>query len=65
VRTFKNIGTTDGALLVSIQGNRDEFDDVVSPPYVLEQLEARFGADVVAELEAGGTRFFSPSRSTP
>ena len=61
VRTFTNVGTTDGALLVIIQGNRDEFDDVVSPPYVVEQLEERFGADVVARLGAGGTGFFSPS----
>ena len=61
VRTFTNVGTTDGALLVIIQGNRNEFDDVVNPPYVVEQLEQRFGADVVAKLESGGTRFFSPS----
>jgi mannose-6-phosphate isomerase-like protein (cupin superfamily) len=65
VRTFKNVGTTDGALLVIIQGNRNEFDDVVSPPYILEQLESRFGAEIVAEMEAGGTRFFSPSSATP
>ena len=47
-----------------IQGNRNEFDDVVNPPYVVEQLEQRFGADVVAKLESGGTRFFSPSGPT-
>jgi mannose-6-phosphate isomerase-like protein (cupin superfamily) len=60
VRTFTNVGTTDGALLVIIQGNRNEFDDVVNPPYVVDQLEERFGADVVAKLASGGTRFFSP-----
>ena len=64
VRTFKNIGDADGALLVIIQGNRDEFDDVVTPPYVAQQLEERFGADVVAKLDAGGGRFFSPAVDT-
>ena len=59
VRTFKNVGTTDGALLVIIQGNRNEFDDVVTPPYVTQQLEERFGTDVVANLESGGRHFFS------
>ena len=59
VRTFKNVGDTDGAVLVIIQGNRNEFDDVVTPPYVTRQLEERFGRGVVAKLDAGGTRFFS------
>jgi hypothetical protein len=61
VRTFRNVGTTDGALLVIIQGNRNEFDDVVTPPYVTQQLEERFGSDVVAKLESGGRHFFSPA----
>jgi mannose-6-phosphate isomerase-like protein (cupin superfamily) len=61
VRTFTNVGDTDGALLVIIQGNRDEFDDVVSPPYVGRQLEEQFGADVVAKMQEGGRRFFAPT----
>ena len=65
VRTFKNVGDVEGALFVIIQGNRDEFNDVVSPPVVVEQLKERSGADVVARLGSGGTRFFSPSGRLP
>jgi mannose-6-phosphate isomerase-like protein (cupin superfamily) len=59
VRTFRNIGDEQGALLVIIQGNRNEFDDVVTAPYVAEQLTERFGPEAVASLEASGRRFYS------
>jgi mannose-6-phosphate isomerase-like protein (cupin superfamily) len=61
-RTFTNIGETDGALLVIIQGDRDTFNDVVNSPYVAEQIAERFGPDALAELEASGRtvgRYFS------
>ena len=57
VRTFRNIGDTEGALLVIIQGNRDEFDDVVNPPYVAEQIVERFGPDVLRSFAASGRAF--------
>jgi mannose-6-phosphate isomerase-like protein (cupin superfamily) len=54
VRTFRNVGDQEGALLVVIQGKRNEFDDVVNAPYVAEQLIDRFGPDAISRLEAGG-----------
>src|SRR5215510_15125289 len=64
VRTFRNVGDEDGALLVIIQGNRNEFDDVETPPYVAEQLAARFGDDVVRAMEATGRSYFSAPTET-
>jgi mannose-6-phosphate isomerase-like protein (cupin superfamily) len=61
VRTFRNVGDTQGALLVIIQGPRDEFDDVVNAPYVAEQLGERFGPDAVALLEKSGRQFYAPT----
>src|ERR1700722_14683889 len=61
VRTFKNVGDQEGALLVIIQGERDTFDDVVNPPYVAEQIAERFGPEAVANLEAVGRRFYMPT----
>jgi mannose-6-phosphate isomerase-like protein (cupin superfamily) len=61
VRTFKNVGNEEGALLVIIQGRRNEFDDVVNAPHVAEQLTERFGADAVRDLEATGRRFYAPN----
>jgi mannose-6-phosphate isomerase-like protein (cupin superfamily) len=61
VRTFKNVGDQQGALLVIIQGRRNEFNDVVNAPYVAEQLTERFGSDAVAQLEASGRRFYAPT----
>jgi mannose-6-phosphate isomerase-like protein (cupin superfamily) len=58
VRTFTNVGTERGALLVIIQGNRNEFNDVVEPPYVGEQIAERFGDDTLKLLGAAG-RFFA------
>jgi mannose-6-phosphate isomerase-like protein (cupin superfamily) len=60
VRTFKNVGEEQGALLVIIQGRRDEFNDVVNAPYVAEQLTERFGPEAVPLLEASGRRFDAP-----
>jgi uncharacterized RmlC-like cupin family protein len=59
VRTFSNVGDEQGALLVIIQGNRNEFDDVVTAPYVIEQVGERFGPDAVAGLESTGRKYFS------
>jgi mannose-6-phosphate isomerase-like protein (cupin superfamily) len=61
VRTFKNVGETDGALLVIIQGRRDTFDDVVNAPYVAEQITERFGSEAVAKLETLGRTFYIPA----
>jgi uncharacterized RmlC-like cupin family protein len=58
VRTFINIGDTDGALLVVIiQGKRNTFNDVISASYVAEQRTERFGSDAVVQLEANGRAF--------
>jgi mannose-6-phosphate isomerase-like protein (cupin superfamily) len=57
VRTFTNIGDTDGALLVIIQGMRNTFNDVVNPPYVAEQIVEKFGPGALAEVEATGRTF--------
>jgi mannose-6-phosphate isomerase-like protein (cupin superfamily) len=59
-RTFNNIADVEGALFVIIQGNRNEFNDVVGAPYVAEQLNERFGPDAVPALEASGRRFGVP-----
>jgi mannose-6-phosphate isomerase-like protein (cupin superfamily) len=63
VRTFKNVGDGEGALLVIIQGRRNEFDDVVNAAYVMEQVTERFGPDAAHQLEATGRRFYVPSPS--
>jgi mannose-6-phosphate isomerase-like protein (cupin superfamily) len=62
VRTFRNIGDQEGALLVIIQGNRNEFDDVVNPPYVAQQIVERFGEGVLRSFEASGRVFGEPIR---
>jgi uncharacterized RmlC-like cupin family protein len=59
VRTFTNVGDGEGALLVIIQGKRNEFNDVVNAPYVAEQLAERFGPDAVKQLEATGRSFYA------
>ena len=61
VRTFKNVGDEEGALLVIIQGQRNTFDDVVNAPYVAEQISERFGAEAVEKLEQVGRRFYVPA----
>lgn len=60
VRTFRNVGTEQGAVLVIIQGNRNEFNDVINAPYVAEQLTERFGADVLDALAANGAAIGEP-----
>src|ERR1700689_3879525 len=64
IRTFRNVGDVEGALLVVIQGNRDDFDDVVDSPYVPEQVADRFGEDVV-ELVRASRRRFSATGAAP
>jgi mannose-6-phosphate isomerase-like protein (cupin superfamily) len=66
IRTFRNVGDVEGALLVVIQGNRDDFDDVVDSPYVPEQVADRFGEDVVELVRASRRRFSAtgPAPST-
>jgi mannose-6-phosphate isomerase-like protein (cupin superfamily) len=59
VRTFRNVGESEGALLVIIQGRRDEFDDVVNAPYVGEQIADRFGPEMLEQIEASGRRFWA------
>ena len=61
VRTFTNVGTSDGALLVIIQGNRNEFNDVADPPYVAEQIAERFGSETAAKYVATGRYFGDPA----
>ncbi len=61
VRTFKNVGDTEGALLVIIQGQRNTFDDVVNAPYVAEQITTRFGPAAVTKLEELGRQFYVPT----
>src|SRR5262245_42706577 len=57
VRTFTNIGDADGALLVIIQGMHGEFDDVVNPPYVAEQITKLFGPQALTQMQATGRTF--------
>jgi len=61
VRTFRNVGDTEGALLVIIQGQRNTFDDVVNAPYVAEQITQRFGPGAVTKLEELGRQFYIPA----
>ena len=59
VRTFHNIGDEEGAVLVIIQGDKNDFDDVVRPPYVFKQLDERFGPEAVQQLESMGDQMYS------
>jgi len=58
-RTFHNVGDEEGALLVIIQGNKNDFDDVVRAPYVGEQLTERFGPEAAAKLDQLGAQLYS------
>lgn len=57
VRTFVNVGDSDGELLVIIQGDRTDFDDVEMTPALAGEVEQRFGPEIRAKLEANGRRF--------
>ncbi|MBW8825790.1 MAG: cupin domain-containing protein [Acidobacteria bacterium] len=59
VRTFHNVGDEPGALLVIIQGDKNEFDDVVRPPFVTEQITELFGEEAAASFTAMGERMYS------
>ena len=59
VRTFHNIGDEEGAVLVIIQGDKNDFDDVVRPPYVFKQLNERFGPEAAQQLESMGDQMYS------
>ncbi len=61
VRTFKNVGDEEGALLVIIQGPRNTFDDVVNAAFVAEQVSERFGPEAVTQLERVGRQFYVPA----
>ena len=57
VRTFRNVGDVEGALLVIIQGPMNKFNDVVNPPYVAEQIKEQFGPEMLDSLAANGRYF--------
>jgi mannose-6-phosphate isomerase-like protein (cupin superfamily) len=57
VRTFRNVGDVEGALLVIIQGNRGDFDDVAYPEYVARQITEKFGAEALEKMTSGGRTF--------
>jgi uncharacterized RmlC-like cupin family protein len=63
IRTFRNVGDAEGALFVIIQGNRNEFDDVITAPSVADQIGDRFGAEALAGFRAMGGRYFSVPKS--
>ncbi|MCZ6509935.1 MAG: cupin domain-containing protein [Alphaproteobacteria bacterium] len=57
MRRFHNIGDESGLLYVILQGGERNLRDVEFAPSMVEELEARFGADVVRELENVGYTF--------
>ena len=57
MRTFRNIGDEEGALLVIIQGNKDEFRDVIHPPLVARMVRERWGEAMLQKVKEGGRRF--------
>lgn len=57
VRTFVNVGDTDGELLVIIQGDRNEFNDVSFTPEAGRRIAEKFGPEVKAAMEANGRSF--------
>ena len=63
IRTFRNVGDVEGALLVIIQGNRNEFDDVITAPHAADQIAERFGSDALAGFQATRGRYFSAPKS--
>ena len=63
VRTFHNVGDEEGAVLVIIQGDKNDFDDIVRPRFVGEQVTERFGAEAAAKLDSLGQNLYSASPS--
>lgn len=57
MRRFRNIGDETGLLYVILQGGESGLRDVEFAPGMADELEARFGADVVQELEGLGYSF--------
>jgi mannose-6-phosphate isomerase-like protein (cupin superfamily) len=56
-RRFENLSDQDAQLLVVVQGERDKFDDIDRDPATAEKIEAKFGAETVAKLQAAGWKF--------
>jgi uncharacterized RmlC-like cupin family protein len=57
VRTFTNVSDQRADLLVFIQGDRDKFQDVEMRPKDGDFIAEKFGAEMLAKLEAAGLRF--------
>ena len=57
VRTFVNVGDTEGELLVIIQGDRNEFNDVSFTPEAGQRIADTYGPEVKALMEANGRSF--------
>jgi hypothetical protein len=57
MRRFHNIGDETGLLYVILQGGERGLRDVEFAPSMVEEIETRFGADVVRELEGLGYSF--------
>jgi uncharacterized RmlC-like cupin family protein len=57
VRTFVNVGDTEGELLVIIQGDRHDFNDVSFTPEAGERIADTYGPAVKAAMEANGRSF--------
>ncbi|MDP6972213.1 MAG: hypothetical protein QF921_12000, partial [Pseudomonadales bacterium] len=50
-RGFRNVGDTDAVLLTTITGPVDARDDVGVPPSVGEEVQSRFGDEVLDEFK--------------
>ena len=57
MRRFHNISDESGLLYVILQSGERGLGDVEFPPSMLEELDNRFGAEVVRELEGVGYSF--------
>jgi mannose-6-phosphate isomerase-like protein (cupin superfamily) len=57
MRRFHNISDESGLLYVILQGGESKLRDVEYPPSMVEELESKFGAAVVQELEDVGYTF--------
>ncbi|NKB49078.1 MAG: cupin domain-containing protein [Alphaproteobacteria bacterium] len=57
MRRFHNISDESGLLHVTLQGGEQGLRDVEYPASMVDELESRFGAEVVQELEDVGYSF--------